>query len=841
MKTRNRAFNSYIVPAAISEYTDRRDNHARHCRREQRSLITAARLLFMTYILGALVCALPVGAEQAGERQAPVIAPPFPKHDNPVMTQPFLKHPPEIPCGVRSREGLTVRLGDCNLVGRIFCGPYPVGGDDAIYDQALFRNETRLSCGKGMLKIDTFRNPKYDVNNWRLTDKDKDRPVWEMTPTIAYRLEVRDKTDVCAPSSMMEGVVSFRFDNNEFEKNVTITEGPFLTQATSENPSQAVIAFVTDEPCVGSVYVWGPKKDSAVTGGKKNPAGDRIEKKRRDPAKADIFPKKPGKETTHHEIKIDITQPDIRDGHVYAVKCRACEKNVVRSRQYTFKTPPKRTMIGSQSHKSGAAKTELGSKKRSASEQHSQSNTKDDREESPLFKFAFVSDSREDYGGGERSYLGSNRTTMSRIAGDAYGKGAEFLITAGDLIEGYSTDTEDFRRQLKAWKQSVAAFWRTRPVFTCMGNHEVLSDNYDDCSNYGISLDKQPYATDSAEAVFAEEFYNPTNGPTAAADLPTYKENVYKFQYGPVLFIGFNNNYWWTTDHAARTYGGVPQGYLLKDQLDWIEQAVSDASTDDTVQHIILFAQEPVFPCDGHMKDAMWYHGDNSIRAHTFRDNNMQPAAKGIIDVRNAFWTTVAKSRDIIDPKTEKVIGKRPTKVAAVLTGDEHLYHRTLITSKTPVDTSGPLDKFRKQCIEARGKSDASVILEAHEAFRHPVWHVTVGTGGAPFYAIPEQKLWFAPVADDTNTGKATCASICDKETGHLKHDPTLIPPWTQYIDKILNEHGYALIAVYRNKIVLRFISAATGEVRDTVTLQNYVNGKRMKPTLSSVAPDKAR
>ena len=49
----------------------------------------------------------------------------------------------------------------------------------------------------------------------------------------------------------------------------------------------------------------------------------------------------------------------------------------------------------------------------------------------------------------------------------------------------------------------MAGFWRSRPVYPAMGNHEALLNVFDDGSKYGIALDQWPYATHSAEAVFA--------------------------------------------------------------------------------------------------------------------------------------------------------------------------------------------------------------------------------------------------------------------------------------------------------------------------------------------------
>ncbi len=340
--------------------------------------------------------------------------------------------------------------------------------------------------------------------------------------------------------------------------------------------------------------------------------------------------------------------------------------------------------------------------------------------------FAFASDSREGVGGGERNYMGHNLNSMSRLANSAYRRGADLFIFGGDLVNGYTSEIEDFRLQLKGWKQSLAGFWRSRPVYPAMGNHETLVNVYDDGSKYGISLDKWPYETDSAEAVFAQEFYNPENGPDPSDPRrPAYEENVYKFQYGPVLFIAFNNNYWWTTNSECENYGGSPEGYMMEDQVEWIEKVLKKAEKDRMIRYVVLYAQEPVFPCGGHPQDAMWYYGDNRVKAYEYDGANVVAAGKGMIEVRNHFWKAIAKS----------------SKVAAVLTGDEHAYHRTLIDKHAPVgimsdDVNGDsVINWHGLDVDGDGVPEPVEEASANPEFKHPVWHITAGTGGAPYYA----------------------------------------------------------------------------------------------------------
>jgi 3',5'-cyclic AMP phosphodiesterase CpdA len=324
--------------------------------------------------------------------------------------------------------------------------------------------------------------------------------------------------------------------------------------------------------------------------------------------------------------------------------------------------------------------------------------------------FAFAADSREGYGGNVQRYMGCNLASLERIAIDAYRRGAQLLLFGGDLVNGDTSDRSDFRLQLRGWKQACEGFWRTRPVYPAMGNHERLVNAYRDDSGALVLLDRWPYATESAEAVFAQEFHNPTNGPAPTDPRrPPYRENVYSFTFGPVRFIVFNNNYWWSLESCLPRWGGSPEGYVLDDQLRWIEAELERASAADEIRFVVLFAQEPAFPCGGHLHDAMWWNGDDRIRAYQRDGDEVVPAGPGIITVRNRLWRAVAAC----------------PKVAAVLAGDEHAYVRTLITGTTPVGDPEVDD------------TDGDGVLDGASpvaTFRYPTWQIISGNAGAPYY-----------------------------------------------------------------------------------------------------------
>jgi len=347
------------------------------------------------------------------------------------------------------------------------------------------------------------------------------------------------------------------------------------------------------------------------------------------------------------------------------------------------------------------------------------------------FSFAYCGDSRAGFGGGTNNLMGVNHNIMERLANIAYHKDARFFIFGGDLINGYTSIPEDFRTQMAAWKQATAGFRNHRPIYSCLGNHEALLRAFTDKTGGLLVLDRWPYKTESAEAVFAQQLVNPQNGPVPSdPDRPPYKETVYSFQYGSVRFICFNNNYWVARNLAHREgpwrTGGCPEGYILDDQMDWIEKELAKAETDETVKFIIMYAQEPVFPNGGHVTDAMWYDGSNAVRAYLrdHQDDKIKPLEKGIIDVRNHLVTLAGRNK----------------KVAAVLGSDEHAYHKVLIDKNVPIGVPRLDDKDGSRIVCKEGGS-----CSALDSLIYPVWYLVCGGGGAPYYSrenAPWNRYW---------------------------------------------------------------------------------------------------
>jgi hypothetical protein len=340
--------------------------------------------------------------------------------------------------------------------------------------------------------------------------------------------------------------------------------------------------------------------------------------------------------------------------------------------------------------------------------------------------FACCGDTRGAAGDGERALMGVSFHTVELLSAQARLHGATFLAVGGDLVVGHTSSREDFRTQLEAWELAVAGFACGGPVYPVMGNHDALLRVFELESAEQLSLDRWPYATDSAEAIFAEIFGNPDNGPLPVDPRrPPYRGTVYTVQHGLVRLIAFNNNYWYADKPALA--GGSPEGYILEDQLRWLEQELARAEADASVSWIFLLAQEPVMPCGGHVDDAMFYEGDNNVRAHVWRDGVLMPEPRGILEVRNRLLRAAARS----------------AKVAAVLGGDEHAYYRLLVGPDVPVGDVARDDRDGDGRIAWRDGEPASPLSDLPRA----IWFVTSGGGGAHYYAeqhAPWTDYWWA-------------------------------------------------------------------------------------------------
>jgi 3',5'-cyclic AMP phosphodiesterase CpdA len=330
------------------------------------------------------------------------------------------------------------------------------------------------------------------------------------------------------------------------------------------------------------------------------------------------------------------------------------------------------------------------------------------------FTFAYASDSRSGQGGGERDIYGANAYIMKKIMALATQEQAAFFQFSGDLINGYLLSPEEIDLQYANWKRAVQPFWHYFPIYISMGNHEALMRAFKGPETT-ITIDRFPYDTESAEAVFARNFVGPRNGPRSEdgasydpdpkrIDFPSYEENVFSYTYDNVGVIVLNSDYWYApSTGAVPLSSGNIHGYIMDQQLAWLEERLQALEEDDNIDHVFITQHTPCFPNGGHVDDDMWYRGDNSKRPFVVG----KPVSKGIIQRRDEML-------DLLVNQSDKVI--------AVLTGDEHNYARTEISPEMP---RYPEDYPASQRIE----------------LSRTIYQINNGAAGAPYYA-QERTPW---------------------------------------------------------------------------------------------------
>ncbi len=473
--------------------------------------------------------------------------------------------------------------------------------------------------------------------------------------TIVYRIEVFDQR--IQTTRAYDRRFRYKRDGEpatgKYTSLVTLTEGPFVDLVTHNS---AVISWETDTPAKGSVLSANREFLSLES-------------------------------SIRHEVQLTRLKPNTV--YTYQVNYGTYTP------KYTFRTAP-----------------DIGTR--------------------TSIKFGFMSDSRAGVGGGERAQNGVNAKDLARFAIELYNKKADFVCFGGDLINGYTSDIKDYEWQLETWKRAIQPVGANIPFYESMGNHEQVGSYYKMTAPH---LPQDEYyiqftgtvGEDSAEAIFAKEFVNPTGSryelgipnpelkgskEMEGANVgPTYSENVYSFTYGRIHFISLNTNYWGTgyrnisefgqksqdktaINLALKHLGGNREGYVMRNQMEWLKNELDAAQKDISVDWIFIILHEPPFPNGGHVKDAMYWGTPGKGEDGGYNEKDVPMG--DVIDMRNRFWKTVSNK----------------SKVLAVLCGDEHNYSRTLI--------------------------DSSV----HPDFRFPVWQIISGGCGAPYYVQDKSVPW---------------------------------------------------------------------------------------------------
>ncbi len=350
------------------------------------------------------------------------------------------------------------------------------------------------------------------------------------------------------------------------------------------------------------------------------------------------------------------------------------------------------------------------------------------------FTFAFTSDSRSGISSGEREIAGTNAYMMKKIMALVAARGAKFMQFTGDEIDGYRNAPDRQRLEYTNWKRSILPWASRVPVVAAMGNHEALMRVFDDGSYYGLQVDRFPYATESAEALFAEAFVNPSNGPESedgaaydpdpnAVDFPSYKENVFYYTYDNIAMICLNSNYWYAPSLPySETAGGNPHGYLMDNQIAWLQGILDMLDADENIDYVFVTHHTPVWPNGGHIKDDMFYTGNGSNDVKPVIKGADPAGIKGIIERRDEYWTQLMNS----------------SKVVAVLTGDEHNYARLLVQNGMPL----------------YGEKEGDYVPPEGEQMQitRAIWQVHNGAAGAPYYGL-ERTPWNNDFDQASQTG----------------------------------------------------------------------------------------
>jgi hypothetical protein len=365
----------------------------------------------LVVILGGITEPCPARADDL-----PVIIPDLPQVERGVRNPISFDQLHHFTGGSGDGKGLHIDLMDLGLQGTIYVGPYPFDNGQADYNYARYRFSTPLKNGKGDLPVSSLLETGYNVNNW----PQGNGPL-PPTMTLAYRLDLwRVVLGIAKPYGFYDGLVSFLQQGESYAKQMTIVEGPFLTGVDSWRPDRVTIVWRTDRPTAGRVLLsqsWSSDSPEAQCSSQ--------------PPMTQVIPS-PDDGTLH-----SVTLTGLRPGslHYYSVQSETGTGESAYSPVYWFRTHP------------------LG--------------------HGPV-RFAFACDSVMDAGGGERDYMGLNLKESSLMAQDAFRREVDLMIFAGDLINGYTSSVEDYRLQLRGWKQAWSGFWRHKPVYPTLGNHETL-------------------------------------------------------------------------------------------------------------------------------------------------------------------------------------------------------------------------------------------------------------------------------------------------------------------------------------------------------------------------------
>ena len=535
-------------------------------------------------------------------------------------------------------KGLLFDFKNKTLSGTIFYGFIPL--NDSKYPQPVFfSNTAEIVEGKAEVNIKEMKG-RFDMIDWTREGKG----------VLGYR--IMSSTN----NIIYDGKVNF--DAKDFLN----TDGKYHEIAYGQKVPSKVEPFAIDFSVIEGPLLAKLTHESVVVFLKTNSRG-RVTIRANDKR----FSSKSG---TFHEIEINELEPDTE--YEYTIMYDQFKET------YSFRTAP-----------APGSRTE--------------------------FSFSYASDSRSGNGGGERNLFGTNAYIMKKIMALNLQQQVRFMQFSGDLVTGYVETPDQIRMEYTNWKRAIEPFARYIPVVATMGNHEaVVKSFYNEAIDFKYQIDNFPYDKVSSEALFQNEFVNPLNGPDSEdgsaydpddenINFPSYKESVFHYTYDNIAMVVLNSNYWYAPSTKAVSFtGGNIHGYIMDNQLEWFRSTVKMFEEDTNIDHIFVTIHTPFFPNGGHVKDDMWYDGENAYRPTI----SGKRVAKGIIERRD----------ELLD-----IIVNQSQKTKAILTGDEHNYARTKIGPETNIYPK----RYFSDKIE----------------LSREIWQVNNGAAGAPYYA-QEKTPW---------------------------------------------------------------------------------------------------
>ena len=265
---------------------------------------------------------------------------------------------------------------------------------------------------------------------------------------------------------------------------------------------------------------------------------------------------------------------------------------------------------------------------------------------------------------------GVNTALLSRVLKSAESKNAAFIHFNGDLITGNVTSPEDQALQISNWKKAYSAL-SDIPFYVTYGDREVITRNFIDTTlDKGIGINYFPFRTANSEAYFSGHFSLPENGATGEVvhgDESTvfrYNQSVYSYTYLNCAFVILNTEFLTNKNYnAVFSTDGNLSGYIMDEQLDWLNSTLSFYEEESHIDHIFICQHTPVFPNDP--VGGMWYGGKNATPS--FRG---VPLQQGVLERRDDLLNAVVNNS---------------SKVRAILTSEEGSYHKLHLTSETPI------------------------------------------------------------------------------------------------------------------------------------------------------------